>query len=88
MNDEAFEALASLNPLIAQAEREGKWLYCNYQGMWFSPKELRRANADGRFIWGAVNWCLRNPQEYLNEAIAAAEAANKKVEIVKARIGK
>ncbi len=57
--DEAMESL------LAQAEREGKWLFCHYQGLWFSPEELRKAQSEGRFRWGAVNWILRDPTEKL-----------------------
>jgi len=54
-----------LSELINQAEREGKWLHCNYQDLWFKPSELRAANADGRFVWGVSNFRLRDPQEQI-----------------------
>ncbi len=49
--------------LICKAEREGKWLHCNYQDLWFSPSELREHQAKGDFRWGPVNWTLREPSE-------------------------
>lgn len=55
------EVLDDLEPLIREAERTGKWLHCVYQDLWFSPAELRAENAGGHFIWGAVNWTLRDP---------------------------
>ena len=61
------QILDQLEPLIKQAENEKKWLFCSYQCLWFSPKELRQAHKEGRFIWGAVNWKLRSPKEYLRE---------------------
>ena len=57
------EVLDDLEPLIREAERAGKWLHCQYQNLWFSPKELRIQNSEGHFIWGAVNWTLRDPME-------------------------
>lgn len=68
--NEADNALVMgpLNELIDQAEREGKWLWCRYQDMWFSPAELRAETTNGRFRWGAVNWRLRDPQEHLDAA--------------------
>lgn len=59
--------LDSLQPLFERAEREGLWFNCSYQDLWFSPTELKKLHKDGRFIWGAQNWTLRNPQERLNE---------------------
>lgn len=57
------EIEAALEPLFERAEREGLWFYSLYQGLWFSPKELRAEQAKGRFWWGAVNWELRDPAE-------------------------
>lgn len=69
MNDE-------MNTLIDKAEAEGKWLHCSYQDLWFSPDELRTAQAQGRFRWGVVNWTLRNPQEYVDQASIKLAAAH------------
>jgi hypothetical protein len=59
--DDPKEILASLEPLFKEAEEKKLWFHCNYQDMWFSPKELRAAHAEGRLIWGPVNWRLRDP---------------------------
>jgi len=66
--------MSEMEALIRQAESEGKWLWCSYQDLWFSPQELRKAQAEGRFQWGPVNWKLRFPAEKL-EAIASKEEA-------------
>ena len=58
----------TLQDLIDQARREGKWLWCHYQDLWFSPAQLEKENAEGRFRWGPVNWKLRDPIERLGEA--------------------
>jgi len=79
--------LAELNPLIQQARDEGKWLWCRYQGLWFSPDQLEAEHEEGRFIWGAVNWELRDPQERLEEAKRAARDANERVDKIAAEIG-
>lgn len=52
----------SLKPLFKKAREEGLWFHCGYQDLWFSPDELEKMQTEeGRFIWGAVNWTLRNP---------------------------
>lgn len=68
-----------LAQLIAQAEHEGKWLHCHYQDLWFSPAELRRANAEGHFLWGVVYWQLRDPDEHLDRLRAEAARAQRAV---------
>lgn len=73
----ATEIQASMELLLAEAERSGQWLFTQYQGIWFSPAELRKNQADGRFLWGPVNWQLRHPSEYIDQhraAVARAEA--------------
>lgn len=77
-----------LSALIDRAEAEGKWLFCSYQQLWFSPADLRAQNARGRFCWGAVNWQLRDPQERLAEADRAVEAAQRQRDAIAARLGK
>jgi hypothetical protein len=52
-----------LAEMIEQARHEKKWFYCDYQGLWFSPDELEKHNANGRFLWGPINWQLRDPRE-------------------------
>lgn len=58
----------TMDDLIAEAEKKGLWLHTSYQDIWFSPAKLRLERAAGRFLWGATNWTLRDPQEYLAEA--------------------
>ena len=53
--------LDSLEPLLLKAEREGLWLHCDYQDLWFSPEQLRQEHAKGSFLWGPVNWELLEP---------------------------
>ena len=50
--------IESMEPLLREAEENGKWLYCHYQSMEFTPKELRTHMANGQFRWGLVNWKL------------------------------
>ncbi len=56
---------ALLVPMVQQARREKKWLRCSYQNLWFSPNELEAHNKDGRFLWGPVNWELRDPADHV-----------------------
>ena len=72
--------LASLEPLFQEAERTGKWFYSNYQGLWFSPEQLREHHKNGRFIWGAVNWTLRDPKEKLIELLDHKETIEREIE--------
>lgn len=62
-NENANEILKELEPLFKKAEKYGLWFYCNYQDLWFSPNELREEHKNGKFIWGSVNWKLRDPIE-------------------------
>lgn len=64
---ETGKVIESLEPLFKKAEEEGLWFFCSYQQLWFSPKQLRNAHSEGRFLWGALNWSLRDPQEKLAE---------------------
>ena len=66
---------AALSELINQAEAEGKWLHCHYQDLWFSPAELRSENSAGNFVWGVVNWVIRDPQEQLDRLDRDIEGA-------------
>lgn len=64
------EILQTLEPLFAEAERDGKWFHHNSMmvgPLWFSPGELRAEHEKGKFIWGAVNWRLRDPLEGLKQ---------------------
>lgn len=81
MSDHAPAILAGLEPMFKEAEAKGLWFYCSYQGMWFSPVELRAEHANGKFIWSDVNWRLRSPEEGLREL--EDEAARAQVAVVK-----
>ena len=80
------EVKAELAPLIEQARAEGLWLWCHYQDLWFSPDELQAQNAKGKFLWGAVNWMLRDPQERVKQAAAAAQRAANELARVRASV--
>jgi len=70
------EILLELEPLFEKAEKEKLWFHCSYQDLWFSPKDLKNYQKQGRFIWGVDNWTLRNPMEKakeLNNAISSLE---------------
>ena len=65
--DEKTKILNSIEYMFKLAEQENLWFYCNYQDMWFSPKELRNEHGSGKFIWGETNWTLRDPSEKLKQ---------------------
>lgn len=75
-----------LSPLIAQARTERKWLHCSYQDLWFSPSDLEEKNREGRFLWGPINWTLRDPKEHLEELERRAKSALDEVERFKNKI--
>lgn len=74
--------LEDLNKLIDQAEREGKWLESYYQGISFSPHELRREVNQGNFRWGVTNWRLIDPKDLLRDEereVRAIRSHNEKI---------
>lgn len=85
--DERDAILAGLEPLLQDAEAEGKWLHCAYQNLWFSPEELRAHHRDGRFVWGAINWSLRDPAVYRLEEVRKFLDARDRYRKALARLG-
>lgn len=67
MNDKARKVAAELEPLFQKAENEGLHFRSSYRGVWFSPSELRRQHLQGKFLWGASSWELRDPYERYEE---------------------
>lgn len=75
-----------MEELFQKAEREGLWFFCSYQQLWFSPSELRKAQSEGRFRWGAENWKLRDPQEAVDNLDRNIRALNTERERLLSRI--
>ena len=63
--------------MIDDAEKQGKWLNCHYQNLWFSPNELRDLQLRGSFRWGPVNWEIRDPKERLEQLERGIKSATK-----------
>lgn len=80
--------LESLAPLFAEARSKGLWFHGYYQDLWFSPDELAARHAQGRFIWGAANWELRDPGEKLKRLDADAKAAQRAHDEFAANLGR
>ena len=51
-----------MQPMLAQAKREGLVLWNRYRDQSFTPQELEAQWAQGCFIWGPDNWELRRPR--------------------------
>jgi len=51
----------NLAELIQEARLRGKALHSPYQDLWFTADELEKENAKGEFLWGRVNFELRDP---------------------------
>ncbi len=78
----------AMEKLFADAEAKGHWLYCCYQGLWFSPNELKSQQANGKFLWGASNWSVRDPQEGLDSLTRKVGEAQKEVDAFRGRMQK
>lgn len=76
----------AMEELFERAEREKLWFFSSYQQIWFSPRELKEQQAQGKFRWGAGDWKLRDPQEYLKEAERELQQAQERFNRVKANI--
>lgn len=83
---EAEKVMRSMGPLFAKAEQLGLWFYSPYQSLWFSPQRLRDQQAQGRFMWGAVNWELRDPKEHAAKLRQKAKDANREAEAFEAEL--
>lgn len=82
------EVAELLEPLIQQAEREDKLLHCSYQDLTFTPAELRARNAEGRFLWGPVNWTLWSVATYLAGYDTALASAKRERDAAYAKVGR
>jgi hypothetical protein len=80
------EILKTLEPLFETAKKEHKWFYTSYQDMWFSPSELREQHKKDKFLWGAVNWQLRDPRERLVQLYGFIERTHKEIANLEDRI--
>lgn len=78
-NSKTDEIIASLQPLFEEARSKKLWFHSNYQDLWFSPTELLEAQMQGKFIWSAENWQLRNPNEHILYLGAKKEAIEKEI---------
>lgn len=70
MNDAKASARIEMRALIAKARAEKKWIYSNTMAgeYWWSPDWLEEENTNGRFLWGAINFELRDPQDRVKQA--------------------
>ncbi len=80
------KVLAELEPLFIRADKEKLWFHSAYQDIWLSPKELRKHQASGSFIWGATNWTLRDPRGLLDGILAEIEAKRKRLEAIQSQL--
>jgi hypothetical protein len=80
---EKEQIINSLKPLFKEAIKKKLWFYSNYQGFWISPKELKKQNDNGGFIWGPNNWQLRDPKEKTEELLMEIKDAKQELKIWK-----
>lgn len=81
-------SFTALDDLINKAEREGKWLISNYQGIQLTPNELRAYNRRGELCWGPVNWTLFDPKTLLKDEAAELARVRKHNDSINERIRK
>lgn len=77
-----------LDAMFERARREGLWFFHGGLSgpLWFSPDELQAKQAGGSFIWGPVNWDLRDPSEHLRDADRHVESAKAERDKIAARL--
>lgn len=78
----------TLDELIDEADRSGKWLNTYYQNLWFTPAQLRKENQNGKFCWSAENFSLRDPVERMRELNANQQKAAAEYERVNRMLGR
>lgn len=74
------EIIESMKPLIQEARDKNKWLRSAYDGSVFSPDEMDRHHAEGRYLWGPVNWRLIDPNYHAQVLADKALAAKREHE--------
>lgn len=79
-----------LDHMFAVARTKRLWFFHGGLSgpLWFSPDELEAEQKGEKFVWGAANWTLRNPLEYLQEADHVVERAKIERESIGARLSK
>jgi len=56
-----------MKPMLERARAEGLWFHCFYQDMWFSPDQLEAEQENGNYLWGSLNWTLKDPKARLSQ---------------------
>lgn len=77
----------AMKPMIEEARKTNKWLYCPYQSIWFSPDELVACQTAGQFRWGPVNWILRDPEEEVENLKNKVKEAKENLSRFMIRVG-
>lgn len=82
-----IKVIRTVEDLIDVAEAQKLWIYCTYQDLWWTPAELRRDRAEGRFHWELTNFQQRDPQEVLASCMKDVADAQARLERVRQRMG-
>lgn len=77
--NEHDKIVESLKPLFKEAREKSLWFHCNYQDLWFSPDELEKHQSNGQFMWGAVNWQLKEPSWKIRELELKKKAIDQEI---------
>lgn len=81
-----IEVAESLKPLLKKARKYGLWFRNDYYEIMLSPDELEKRQAEGQYIWGAVNWVLVDPLKQISRLEDAITKAQKELDNFKQRL--
>lgn len=88
MDETRKQILEDLEPLFKKANEQKLWFRSNYQGVTFSPRELREQHIKGKFVWGYPNWELFDPSVLLLDIDKEVEMLHEKNIALHNRIAK
>jgi hypothetical protein len=77
---------SELEPLFIKAEKEGLWFWCAYVDIIIDPENLKLAQSEGHYLWGAVNWELVNPLNMRESLLKRATQLRREVDRIADRL--
>lgn len=77
-----------MQELFVRARREHLWFHSNYQDLWFSPAQLEREQANGRFLWGPANWTLEHPENHAAALVRLRDSIQIQIDDINLEIAK
>lgn len=81
-----FTISKEMQQMVDTAKNKGLWIHCEYQDLWFEPKDLEECWKSGLFCWGATNWSLRPVTERVIQLERKVRQAEDELKEFKKRI--